>query len=580
MPSAFDTKSLIVALEEMATLMELARANTFKVRAHENAARAIEAGEFDVAAEVEAGTLRDQKGFGEAMVKKVTQFVKEGKIDELDELRAEIPEGLVAMTKIPGLGPKKIHQIWKELEITTVDSLEMACKKERLRALKGFSEKTEKKILDGITFIRAHSGQTHWDRAWNIAQEILLSLKKVKATQRIELAGSLRRRREVVKDIDIVASSKTPKAVMDAFVKLSNVEEVIAKGDTKTSVRLALGIQCDLRVVSDEQFPFALAHFTGSKEHNVAMRGRAQREFNIRVSEYGLFDESKGDKLIPCKDEQSLYERLGLQFIPPEMREGMGEIEVAEKHEVPDLITEKDLQGTLHMHTTYSDGIESVESMATACKELGFKWLGIADHSVTAFYAGGMKPDEVKRQFDEIDEVNAKLNGIHIFKGIEVDILPDGSVDYDEKIWKLTDYLIASVHSSFGLSEKEMTNRICRALENPWVTILGHPTGRLLLSRDAYAVNMEAVIDKAGETRRMIEINANPRRLDIDWRWHRRAKERGIMMPICPDAHTIPMLHDTWTGVGIARKGWLTAKDVLNTRSVDEVKKIFKKSRS
>jgi DNA polymerase (family 10) len=360
---------------------------------------------------------------------------------------------------------------------------------------------------------------------------------------------------------------------------LDGIEEVIGSGETKTSVRLKGGIACDLRLVTDEQFPFTLAHFTGSKEHNVAMRGRAQRLFNIRVSEYGLFDESADDALIECGDEAAIHERLGLAFIEPELREDGGEIAAAEADELPKLVAERDLVGVLHMHTTYSDGKESVATMARAAADMDFEWIGITDHSVSAFYAGGMKPDDVRRQFDEIDALNAGDSPVTIFKGIEVDILPDGGVDYDESIWKRTDFMIASVHSQFGMPEKEMTHRICRALENPWVTILGHPTGRLLLSREPYAVDLEAVIEAAAKHGRMIEINANPRRLDLDWRWVRRARDAGITIPIGPDAHNVPMLRDVWVGVGIARKGWLAKGDVLNCRSATQVKRTFAATR-
>lgn len=577
--SKVDQRTIAAALRELAALMELNGANPFKVRAHEAAVRSVESEEFDVLAAVKEGTLGDHKGFGEKLVAKVTELVETGKMTELEELRAETPAGLLEMLDIPGLGPKKAQTVWKKLDITTVDDLEKACREHRLKDLSGFGAKTEEKILQGIQQMRSHAGRYHWAVAWKRAEALLAALRKMKAVQRVEVAGSLRRRREVVKDIDIVCSTESPEKVGEAFTKLDGVEEIIGSGDTKVSVRLAGGIACDLRLVSDAQFPFTLAHFTGSKEHNVAMRGRAQKMFNIRVSEYGLFDESKDDKLIACRDEAAIHRRLGLAHMPPEIREDMGEIAAAEKDDLPDLVEEKDIAGVLHMHTKYSDGKETVATMAKASAERGFKWIGISDHSVTAGYAGGMKPDAVKRQFDEIDKLNAGDSPVTIFKGIEVDILPNGDVDYDESIWKLTDFLIASVHSNFTLPEKEMTERVCRALENPHVTVLGHPTGRLLLSREPYAIDLEAVIEHAAKHGRLIEINANPRRLDLDWRWVRRARDAGIMLSIGPDAHRISMLDDTWGGVGIARKGWLTRDDLLNCKSAAQVKKVFAKTR-
>lgn len=579
MPPVKERKAIAAALKELATLMELAGANTFKVRAHENAARALETGDIDVAGEVEAGTLGERKGFGESMVQKVTQMVREGKIDELEELRDSTPEGLVEMLGIPGFGPKKIRAVHDELEIETVADLKTACEEGRLRELKGFSEKTETNILEGIAFMQTQSGQTRWHEAWERAQAIVEALRKKRTIRRIDVAGSLRRRKEVVKDVDIVASSASPEKAMEAFVGLPGVEDVIAHGETKSSVRLEGGLAVDLRVVEDSQFPAALAHFTGSKEHNVAMRSRAQREFGIRISEYGLFD--KEDSLIECEDEEALYGALELDWVPPELREDQGEIEAAEKRELPELLETRDLRGIIHMHTTYSDGRESLQTMAAACEERGYAWMGISDHSVTAAYAGGMKPDMVKRQFEEIDAWNRKSGKgkIRIFKGIEVDILGDGSIDYDEEIWEMSDFLIASVHSQFTMPEKKMTERVCRAMENPFVTILGHPTGRLLLQRDGYEIDLESIIEKAAETGTLIEVNANPRRLDLDWRWVKRARDAGVMIAIGPDAHSVPMLDDTALGVGIARKGWLRKGDVLNCLTAKQAEAVFKATR-
>lgn len=575
-----DAAAIAAALRELATLLELLGENPFKVRAHENAAAAIEGGEFDPVEEALAGTLGERRGFGESMVKKVRELVTTGHMAELEDLRRQVPPGLIEMLRIPGFGPKKIQAVWRQLDITTVDALAEACAAQRLRGLPGFGAKTEEKILEGIAQVRTHAGQVLWAEAWARAAPLADALRRVKAVQRLEVAGSLRRRREVVKDIDIVASSDEPLRVMAAFKKLPGVAEVTASGETKTSVRLEGGLACDLRVVTDAQFPFALAHFTGSKDHNVAMRGRAQQRFGIRMSEYGLFDEGHGGKLLACRDEAAIHRRLGLAFIEPELRENAGEIEAAEEGTLPDLVRREDLRGTLHVHTTHSDGKASVAAMAEAAARLGFEWLGLADHSVSAAYAGGMKPGDVRRQFEEIDAINARGGPCRLFKGIEVDILADGDIDYDEAIWRETDFLVASVHSGFKMTEREMTRRLCRALEHPYVTILGHPTGRLLLRRAGYPVDLEAVIATAAKRRKMIEINCDPNRMDLDWRWLRRARDAGVTLPICPDAHDPAGLEHTWLGVGIARKGWLRARDVLNCLSADQVAKAFAATRA
>ncbi len=574
-----DQRAIAAALRRLAQILEIRGENPFKVRAHENAADALESGEFDAIEEARAGTLGKRKGFGEALVAKVAALAQTGELDELRELEAEVPAGLFEMLRIPGFGPKKVQAVWKKLGVTTVDELERACKDGRVEKLAGFGEKSAAKIREGIAFLRTSAGQYLRGAALAAAEELREALAKSRAVKRVEIAGSLRRGREVVKDIDIVASSRSPDKVMDLFRTLPQVAEVTGSGETKTSVRLQSGIACDLRVVRDEQFPFALMHFTGSKDHNVAMRARAQRLFNIRISEYGLFDETRGDALIPCEDEAAIHRRLGLSPIEPELREDRGEIEAAEHGELPALVTREDVRGTLHMHTHSSDGKAGVLEMAQAGAQMGFEWIGIADHSVSAFYAGGMKPDEVHRQFDEIEALNAEGSPCRILKGIECDILPAGELDYDESIWKRTDFIVGSVHSSFTMTEREMTARVTRALENPYLSILGHPTGRLLLRRDPFAIDLEAVIDAAAKHGRIIEINGDPNRLDLDWRWVKRARDAGVMLSLGPDAHRPEDLKHTWLALTVARKGWLEAKHVLNTRTAPEALKRLRKMR-
>lgn len=488
-----------------------------------------------------------------------------------EDLKASIPEGLVEMLKIPGLGPKKIKTIYEKLNITTIRELEYACIENRLIDLAGFGEKTQKKILEGIQFVKQFSGQHLYPEAYTEALKLKEYLDMTKTALVTEIAGSLRRKKEIVKDIDILAAASDSSKVMEAFVNYQDVREVIAKGDTKTSVTLKSGINTDLRVVTEKEFPYALHHFTGSKEHNTAMRHKA-KQMGIKMNEYGLF---KGDKLIECKSEEEVFNKLGLLYIPPELRENMGEIEAAEKGELPKLIEEKDIKGVFHVHTTYSDGTNTLVEMVEAARKFGYKYIGITDHSKSAFYAGGLKEEDLVRQWEEIEELSKKYNDIVIFKGIESDILPDGSLDYEEEILKQFDFVIASIHSNFRMSKEDMTKRIIKAIENKYTTIIGHVTGRLLLARDSYEIDIYEVIEAAGHYGKIIEINATPYRLDLDWRYVKHAKEKGVKLAICPDAHGVEGLNDIKYGVGIARKGWLEAKDVINTYEVHEIYKLF-----
>ncbi len=562
-----DKKEIANILNDIGLLLELKGENPFKSRAYYNAARTIELLEEDIETLVKEDRLKEIKGIGEAINKKITELVLTGKMEYYENLKASIPEGLVEMLKIPGLGPKKIKIIYEKLNITTIRELEYACIENRLVDLPGFGEKTQKKIFEGIQFVKQFSGQHLFAEVYTEALKLKEYLDMTKTALVTEIAGSLRRKKEIVKDIDILASASDSSKVMEAFVNYQDVREVIAKGDTKTSVTLKSGINTDLRVVTEKEFPYALHHFTGSKEHNTAMRHRA-KQMGIKMNEYGLF---KGDKLIECKSEEEIFNKLGLLYIPPELRENMGEIEAAEKGELPKLIEEKDIKGVFHVHTTYSDGANTLVEMVEAARKLGYKYIGITDHSKSAFYAGGLKEEDLVRQWEEIEELNKKYNDIVIFKGIESDILPDGSLDYGEEILKQFGFVIASIHSHFRMSKEDMTKRMIKAIENKYTTIIGHVTGRLLLARDSYEIDIYEVIEAAAHYGKIIEINANPYRLDLDWRYVKHAKEKGVKLAICPDAHSIEGLNDVKYGVGIARKGWLEAKDVINTYEVHEI---------
>jgi len=563
-----DAKEVAAVFGEIATILEIKGENPFKARAYENAARTVEGLGADLEAVVREEKLRDYKGIGEALAKKITELVTTGKLGYYDELRASVPDGLLEMTGIPGMGPKKIRAVQEKLGVSTVGELEYACKENRLAVLDGFGAKSQQKVLEGIELLKRHHEKHLCSTAMDEAARLVAALESLgpKLITRLSIAGSLRRRKEVIKDIDIVAGSSKPAKVMDFFTALDGVEDIIAKGKTKSSVRLASGISSDLRLVPDAQFPYALLYLTGSKEHNIALRTRAKTKI-FKINEYGLF---RGTRKIACKDEAAIYKKLGLAYIPPELREEMGEIEAAERGKLPTLVEEGDIRGILHVHSNFSDGINTIEQMAAAAKKLGAEYLGIADHSRSAQYANGLSPERVKAQQKAIDALNKKLKGIRILKGIEADILPDGKLDYPDKLLATFDFVIAAVHTRFGMSEAEMTKRLLAAMRNPHVTMLAHPTGRLLLSREAYAVDMPQIIAEAAKLSVILEINANPHRLDLDWRLCKAAKEKGAIFAINPDSHRVEDLTDVRYGVGIARKGWLEADDVLNTRPLAE----------
>jgi DNA polymerase (family 10) len=566
-----DKHQIAEALAEMAEIFEIKGENPFKVRAYQNAARIIDGISEDLEELIRKKELVNIKGIGAHLADHIEELAKTGKLKEYEKLVKSIPQGLLEILRIQGVGPKKAKVLWEELSIKSVGELEYACKENRLLALPGFGEKMQEKILQGIDYLRRFENLHLVSKAQAAADEILKAIRKDKGVIKSEVAGSIRRRKELIRDIDILVATSRSGPVMDLFVSLPQVENVTAKGETKSSVLLKSGISADLRTVSDKEFPFALHYFTGSKEHNIAMRTLAKKE-GIKMNEYGLF---KGAKFIPCKDEAEIFEKLGLSFIPPELRENQGEIEAAAKGKLPKLVEEKDIKGIMHCHSDWSDGTAAIEAMALAAKKLGYTYIGIADHSKSAQYAGGLTEKEVKEQQREIDSLNRKLRGFTILKGIEVDILQDGSLDYSEKVLESFDFVIASIHSRFNMTEKEMTARIIKAVKNPYTSILGHPTGRLLLAREGYQVNMKEVLDAAAEYGTAVEINCHPQRLDLDWRHGKYAKSKGVKVVICPDAHSPEGLLDMAYGVGIARKGWFEKDDVLNCLSAQEIKKHF-----
>jgi len=564
-----DKHEVSAVLEQMAEFMELKGENPFKIRAYHNAYRVIDALTDPIEELVAQGTLTQIKGIGPGIAEKITELVKTGRCKEFEALKKSFPKNFLEMLEIPGLGAKKAKVLYDKLKIKDIKSLEKACKGNKVAGLTGFGERTQRKILEGITFLRKSEDYHLFNVAHVEAIQMVEVLKKHKGVIRCEIAGSLRRAKEVIGDIDILVSAKKAKEIFDLFVGHQRVESVIAHGEKKSSVVLKSGIQVDLRVVSDQEFPFALMYFTGSKEHNTVLRGRA-KDYGFKLNEYGLF---KGEKKIPCKNEEEIFRRLDLQYIPPELRENQGEIEAAQKNKIPKLVQAKEVRGIFHVHSTDSDGTASLEEMIAAAQKAGFDYVGISDHSQAAYYANGLKPARVKKQHETLDRLQKKFKKIRIFKGTECDILSDGSMDYPDKVLKSFDFVIASVHSNFTQDKKTMTQRVIKALANPYVTMLGHSTGRLLLARGEYQIDLNEVIDAAAKYNKVIEINANPHRFDLDWRFARVAKDKGVKLSINPDAHSIEGIWDTFYGVGIARKGGLRKQDVFNTLTRKEMEK-------
>ena len=570
-------------LEQIAQLLELKGENPFKIRAYTNAARALESLSEPLATLVAEERLGEIEGIGKAITEKVTELVTTGKLAYYEELKASFPPGIFELFELQGLGAKKIKALHDQLGVTSLADLEKVSAEGKVAELAGFGTKTQSNIVKAIGDHRKHAGRFRINVVAELAEELLSDLRAHEAVGQLESAGSFRRRKETIGDLDLLVSSNRPEEVSEFFIHHPLVEEVIVHGPTKSSVRLKDGPQCDLRVVKPEEFPFALVYFTGSKEHNIRLRSRAL-DHGWSLNEYRFSAAKEGAELPPpIYTEQELYKSLGLDFIPPELREDRGEIIAAENGTLPNLIEWSNLRGTFHCHTTASDGKNSLIEMARAAMDLGLDYLGIADHSKSSFQAHGLDPVRLSEQVAEIRALNESEEfreaGFRLFAGTECDILKDGELDFPDEVLASLDYVVASVHSSFTMGEAEMTKRIIRAIENPHVTIMGHLTGRLLLSRESYPVNIPAVIEAAAATGTIIEINASPWRLDMDWRWWPLAKEKGVKCAINPDAHTTHGLQDLIYGVGIARKGWLTKADVINCLPLGKVETVLAQKR-
>jgi DNA polymerase (family 10) len=574
-------------LEQIATLLELKNENPFKIRAYTNAARAIETFGGNVANFKDEEALSKIPGIGKSIALKIKELVATGSLKYLEELSAEFPSGILEMFSVPGLGAKKIKALYDKLQISSIEQLQKACESGRVAELPGFGETTQQKLCDIIARRAAHAGSFQFGQIAAEGETLRSDLAAHVSALQVDLAGSYRRRREIVHDLDLLVATRKPESITNFFVSHPLVESIIAQGPTKSSVRLRSGVQCDLRVVSTTEYPFALAYFTGNKEHNIELRSRAlQRGWTL--NEYRLAPlpvdpkiKKKGPiKKIPqVQDEAGVYRAVDLDFIPPELRENWGEFEAAENHSLPRLIEKENLRGAFHCHTSASDGHNSIEEMAKAAQELGFEYLGIADHSRSSTQAHGIDETKLRSQNASIRTLNKKLRGFRLFAGVECDILRDGSLDFSNEILSELDYVVASVHSVFNLSETDMTRRVIRAMENPFVTMLAHPTGRLLLKRDPYQIDIPKILDAAARTGTWIELNAAPKRLDLDWRWWPLAKQKGVKCVINPDAHRTERLQDLWFGIGIARKGWLTKEDVINCLPLGKIERALQGKR-
>jgi DNA polymerase (family 10) len=567
------TKSEIAAvLEEVAALLELKGENPFKIRAYTNAARSLETFGGNISNLQDEEALSNIPGIGKSIAEKIKELAATGSLKYLEELRTEFPAAILELFSISGLGAKKIKALYEQLQVSSIEQLRRACETGRVAELPGFGETTQTKICKAIEERAKHSGYFQFGQIAGEAETIQSDLAGYPDALQVDVAGSYRRRKEIVHDLDLVVATKKPEAITKFFVAHPLVESIIAQGPTKSSVRLRSGVQCDLRVVSSAEYPFALAYFTGNKEHNIELRSRAL-ERGWTLNEYRLAPlpvDPKAKKKRPVKqipnvrDEADLYRAVDLDFIAPELRENSGEFEAAEKYSLPKLIEQENLRGTFHCHTIASDGHNSLEEMAKAAQALGLEYLGIADHSHSSIQAHGIDEAQLRTQVAAIRELNKKFDGFRLFAGVECDILRDGSLDFPDNVLSQLDYVVASVHSVFNLSEADMTTRVIRAMENRFVTMLAHPTGRLLLKREPYQIDIPAILDAAARTGTWIELNAAPKRLDLDWRWWPLAKQKGVRCVINPDAHRTERLQDLWFGIGIARKGWLTKDDVVN----------------
>lgn len=559
---------------QLADLLEISNDNPFRIRAYRNAARVIESLPQEVARLVKAkADLAELPGIGKDLAEKIRTIVETGHLPLLIQMEKEVPAVLTTLLKIEGLGPRRVQQLYEKLGIRSLKDLEQSIASGRLRELKGFGDRLVGKIRLGIQHAREYSKRIRLNEAFPIVEGLLTYLKKSKNVLKAECAGSFRRRKETVGDLDFLVASDHPRKAIDHFVAFDEIASVLSKGETRSTVRLRSGTQVDLRAVPENSYGAALVYFTGSKAHNISIRRLAQRK-NLKINEYSV---SKGKKAIAGKTEKEVYRTLGMSYVEPEMREDRGEIELALRHRLPGLITLADIRGDLHSHTSASDGNADIESMARKAKSLGYSYLAITDHSRHLRVAHGLDAKRLLAQIRKIDKINERLEGIVILKSVEVDILEDGKLDMPDKVLKLLDFTVCSVHYKFDLDRKRQTERIIRAMDNPYFTILAHPSGRLINQREPYQVEMEALMKAARERNCILELNAQPERMDLDDALCKTAREMGVRIAISTDAHDPSQMDYMQYGVYQARRGWLQPKDVVNTATLRELKKLLKR---
>lgn len=571
-----DKKDIIEVLERIGTMLEIKGENPFKIRAYFSGARTLQTMEEDLGEVIGEGRLGEIPGIGKALTEKVETLYTTGELEFYDKLVASVPSGLMDLLEVPGLGGKKIKALHEQLGVDSIDSLTKACKEGEVAKLKGFGAKTQEKILSGIKNREAYAARHLWWDARAVVERILPALQALPDVERAEAAGSFRRGMETVGDLDFIVASSNPAPIMEWFVGMEGISEVTAHGETKSSIRMEGGMQADLRVVPTEQFYFALHHFTGSKDHNVRMRQKAL-SMGLSLSEWGLRPEEEKNATrkkgpVSASSEEDVFKALGLSYVPPALREGMGEVEAAEKGELPELLKLDDLQGCFHNHTTASDGRNSLKEIAGEADKRGWAYLGIADHSKSSFQANGLDEERLLKQVHAIQAINDSGEfRVRLFSGSEVDILSEGRLDFEDSVLESLDYVVASVHNGLTQDEETMTTRLIRAIEHPHVTMIGHLSGRLLLRREASKMNVQKIIDAALANGKILELNANPMRLDMDWRYWRKAADRGLLCCINPDAHALHHFDFQYAGVLAARKGWLQREQVFNTRTLPEV---------
>lgn len=564
-------------LQKIADLLAIEGANEFRVRSYQEAAQNIDNLSQSVASLVDEGEdLTKIPGIGSNMAEKIHEIVESGTLQQLEEIAGRTPESLTDLLRLEGLGPERVGDLYEELNIKTLEDLQEAVQKNKVRTLEGFGEKTEDKIREELNRIGESETRTLYSEAREFTQPLLTYLRELEEVEKIEVAGSYRRRKETVGDIDILVTCEKPELVMQAFTGYDDVEEIIASGETKSTVRLRSGLQVDLRVVKDESYGAALVYFTGSKQHNIRLRDRAL-ERDMKINEYGVYPQGEEDPVAGVTEEE-VYDAVGLPYIHPELREDRGEIEAAENDLLPDLLRLDDLQGDLQMHTTASDGRASIREMAEAARNLGHSYIAITDHSKRVTVANGLNAEELAEQIELMREVDEEYDDFRILKAVEVDILKDGSLDLPDAILEELDLRVCCVHYHQDLSGEQQTSRILKAMENPHFNILGHPTGREFPDRDEMDLDMETIIDSALERGCFLELNSTPRRLDLNDIYCKMAKERGLKLAISTDAHSPGELENLRYGVNQARRGWLEIADVLNTRDADQLLNLLERT--